>query len=298
MVESLVSLGWLVYAPLERVERVFLRLQNLGTIVNQLSFFAACDNVMLTGSKPASCLFTLMFYNVIAYCVAYIKELATKENWSLYVQMTEHCRLKHLAMSATKVVLEWTKAVTFIITLVFMLLVFGLEQGLHHYRPTMPYTTLTWLYYMLTEKVFVCLTLSAVSWLQWPLLDRLENLWVPVLLGAMTTTLSFCLSALLLVHGMIKSALILLYLNVHLKMKEFYTGQYKKLQEELAIVNRYREANAEELSSWDDVCAVCLLPMKRARVTPCHHIFHSDCLRNCLKTSDNCPLCKRHLIFY
>lgn len=73
-----------------------------------------------------------------------LEKLATKENWSLSVQMTEHCRLKHLAMSATKVVLEWTKAVTFIVTLVFMLLVFGLEQGLHHYRPTLPYTMLTW----------------------------------------------------------------------------------------------------------------------------------------------------------
>ncbi|XP_073999093.1 uncharacterized protein isoform X2 [Rhodnius prolixus] len=298
MVESLAEFGLILCAPIERVERVFLRLQNLGTIVNQLSFFAACDQALLVEAKPASCLFTLMFYNVVAYCMAYIEELATKENWSLSVQMTEHCRLKHLAMSATKVVLEWTKAVTFIVTLVFMLLVFGLEQGLHHYRPTLPYTMLTWLYYMLTEKVFMGLILSAVSWVQWARLERLERLWVPVSMNAAAALISLCVGVLLLARGLVRAAITLLYLNVHLKLKQSYFDLYKPLQQELALVNRYREATAEELVAWDDVCAVCLLSMSRARVTPCHHIFHSDCLRNCLKSSDHCPLCKRHLIFY
>ena len=94
-----------------------------------------CNRVFVPAQRVTS-LYSLMFYNVVAYCVSYIKELIEKEDWSPWVRMTEHSNLKHLAMSATKIVLEWTKAVTFIITVVFMLLVFGLEQGLEHYRPT------------------------------------------------------------------------------------------------------------------------------------------------------------------
>ena len=111
-----------------------------------------CERALVPGQRVA-CLYSLMFYNVAAYCSSYIRELVTKEDWSLTVPVADHSRVKHLAMTATRLVLEWTKAVTFVITIVFMLLVFGLERGLEHYHPTGAYTVVTWLYYMATEKV-------------------------------------------------------------------------------------------------------------------------------------------------
>lgn len=109
-------------------------MKNLSVMANQLVFFILADKILIPPKQRMTCLYTLMFYNVIAYCVGYIKELIEKEDWSPYVTITERSRIKHLAMSATKIVLEWTKAVTFAVTVTFMLLVFGLEQGLQNYK--------------------------------------------------------------------------------------------------------------------------------------------------------------------
>lgn len=73
---------------------------------------------------------------------------------------------------------------------------------------------------------------------------------------------------------------------------------WKALLAEKSNLDKYRHATAEELEQVeDDVCAVCLLPMNwKARITPCHHLFHSDCLRKCLKQNFQiCPICKQTL---
>lgn len=261
----------------------------------QLIFFGSCSSLLLPG-QPVTGLYTLMFYNVFAYCVAYIKELYEKEDWSPYINVTEHSNLKHLAMTATKIALEWTKAITFIITLVFMLLVFGLEQGLQHYKPTACYTLLTWIYYASTEKVFVVLLSYFVNYLQLPIFENLEALWLPVILYSFTTTMSFIIAVLSMMFGRFKFAIAALYLNVYIKLKELNAKQLKELSSERAVLLQFRYASREELSSLEDVCAVCLSSMTLARVTPCNHLFHGDCLRKCLKASNQCPICKRILI--
>nr|CAD7449325.1 unnamed protein product [Timema bartmani] len=263
----------------------------------QILFFMLCDKVLVPDQR-VTCLYSLMFYNVIAYCVSYIKELIEKENWSPYVPMTEHSNMKHLAMSATKIVLEWTKAVTFIMTVVFMLLVFGLEQGLQHYSPTAAYTVLTWLYYMATERVFVDSFPNLLSVLQLDALESLETLWSPVILRVFTLTMSALFVAPLAAMGQCYRLIgVATYVNLHLGFKELRLNALKVLNAERAVVGKYRYATLEELGEFDDVCAVCLSPMRLARITPCHHLFHGDCLRQCLKTSDNCPMCKRELKF-
>lgn len=262
----------------------------------QLVFFMLCDRVLVPGQR-VTCLYSLMFYNVLAYCVSYIKELIEKEDWSPYVTMTEHSNIKHLAMSATKIVLEWTKAVTFIVTVVFMLLVFGLEQGLEHYHPTSIYTVITWLYYMATEKVFVDIFPSLLLYLQFNFLESLELLWAPVILRTFTIAITLLLAIPLIVYGQYRFVFTVLYLNAFLRSKEMVLNSLRVLNNERAVLNQYRYATSDELASFDDVCAVCLSPMRLARITPCHHIFHGDCLRQCLKASDNCPLCKRELKF-
>ncbi|XP_063216301.1 uncharacterized protein LOC134527506 isoform X2 [Bacillus rossius redtenbacheri] len=285
-----------VYAPLDRTEQVFIKMSNISTMANQLLFFMACDRVLVPGQK-VTCLYSLMFYNVLAYCVSYIKELVQKEDWSPYVTVAGHSSVRHLAMSATKIVLEWTKAVTFVVTVVFMLLVLGLEQGLQHYRPTALYTALTWTYYLATEKVFAEAFPSLLALCRLEALESLEALWAPVLLRALTLLMSLLVAVPLAArpqqHG--RLLLALAYVNLHLRVKETRAQSLRGLRSERAVLAPFRRAAPEELAAWDDVCAVCLGAMRRARVTPCHHLFHGDCLRRCLGSSQHCPLCKRQL---
>src|SRR5207249_2882195 len=66
------------------------------------------------------------------------------------------------------------------------------------------------------------------------------------------------------------------YVNVYLCLKEM-DKYYKILMAERSSIDRFRHATDDELDEkFDDVCAVCLTPMTRARVTPCRHMFHSD----------------------
>lgn len=259
-------------------------------------FFVLCARVLVPEQRVTA-VYSLMFYNVIAYCVSYIKELLEKEDWSPWVRMTDHSNIKHLAMSATKIVLEWTKAVTFIITVVFMLLVFGVEQGLEHYSPTLLYNIVTGLYYAVTEKVFYELILLFINYLQLPILENLESLWVPVIFKTYTAAVSFIFAIPLIFYGQYRLAFLAMYSNVFLRCKEMRLNSLKSLNQERAVLTQYRYATNQEISEFDDVCAVCLSPMRLARITPCHHIFHGECLRQCLKTSDHCPICKRQFKF-
>ncbi|KAB0804507.1 hypothetical protein PPYR_01477 [Photinus pyralis] len=293
-----------LYSPIDRCERVFMKMLNLSNMATQLVFFMMCDRVLLCSIGGYDCpkkrvtgLYSLMFYNVIAYCVSYIKELIDKEDWSPYVHMTQHSNLKHVAMSATKIVLEWTKAITFIITVTFMLLVFGLEQGLEYYQPNTFYTIVTWSYYMCTEKVFVQFFPTMLLYLRLHFLEALETFYAPVLLRYYTITLASFLSMVLLLYGQFKFTFIASYLTVYLNIKDMIINCLKQLKEEQAVLGKFRNASFEEIENCDDVCAVCLCAMKRARVTPCQHLFHADCLRQCLNSSYNCPICKREYIF-
>lgn len=270
----------------------------------QLVFFMLCDRVLLCSfgghhcpQKKVTGLYSLMFYNVIAYCVSYIKELIEKEDWSITVNMTQHSNIKHLAMSATKIVLEWTKAVTFIITVTFMLLVFGLEQGLEHYRPTALYTFVTWTYYMCTEKVFVDLFLPTLLLLKIKSLEALEQFYAPVLLRFYTIGWAVLMAICLMLLGQFHFAFFAFYITVYLKVKDTIFNCLRTLKREQAMLGQFRCATLEEIENCDDVCAVCLCPMERARVTPCQHMFHACCLRECLNNANNCPICKREYVF-
>ncbi|XP_012256280.2 uncharacterized protein LOC105686218 isoform X2 [Athalia rosae] len=286
----------LLYAPLDHAENLFVKMRNISVMLDQIVFLTLTDKILVPRERM-TCLYTLMFYNVIAYCVGYIKELAEKEDWSPYITLTEKSQIKHLAMSATKIVLEWTKAITFLITLTFVLLVFGLEQGLQHYKPSAFYTVVTWAYYASTEKVFVEMFPGILSFLELDALENIENLYAPVILRGFTIAVSALFTLILLPSASWKFLLFAAYLNVFLRSKDLLRNSVAVLRQEREILRRYRKATNEDIERFDDVCAVCLCGMVKARITPCHHLFHADCLRQCLKSSDKCPMCKRELKF-
>ncbi|KAF9823879.1 hypothetical protein SFRURICE_013416 [Spodoptera frugiperda] len=244
-----------------------------------------------------TCLYSLMFYNVVTYSVSYVREICTKEDWSPYVNVTRHSRVKHLAMSATKIVLEWTKAVTFIVTITFVLLALGLEQGLEHYKPTALYTAITGTYYLLTERTFLELWPIGLSALKLERLEGMELLYFGVWARAITTVLALPLVPALIWYERWRLSALLFYVCVFVHGRHRLGEALMKLQEARGSLARFRRATTDELATLEDVCAVCLGTMKSARVTPCAHFFHADCLRKCLANSDRCPICVRPYVF-
>ncbi|XP_075982924.1 uncharacterized protein LOC142981121 [Anticarsia gemmatalis] len=285
-----------VYAPVERAERVFLQMSNLSTMIGQLLMFTACDRLFVSQGR-LTCLYSLMFYNVVTYSVSYVREICTKEDWSPYVNVTRHSRVKHLAMSATKIVLEWTKAVTFIVTITFVLLALGLEQGLEHYKPTALYTAISGTYYLLTEKTFLELWPIGLSALKLERLEGMEALYFGVWSRGITTALALPLVPALVYYERWRLAALVLYVCVFIHGRHRLGEAIAKFREACGSLAKFRRATPEELATLEDVCAVCLGTMKSARVTPCAHYFHADCLRKCLATSDRCPICVRPYIF-
>lgn len=229
--------------------------------------------------------------------VSYVREICTKEDWSPYVNVTRHSRVKHLAMSATKIVLEWTKAVTFIVTITFVLLALGLEQGLEHYKPTALYTAITGTYYLLTERTFLELWPIGLSALKLERLEGMELLYFGVWARAITTVLALPLVPALIWYERWRLSALLFYVCVFVHGRHRLGEALMKLQEARGSLARFRRATTDELATLEDVCAVCLGTMKSARVTPCAHFFHADCLRKCLANSDRCPICVRPYVF-
>ncbi|XP_047495282.1 protein TRC8 homolog isoform X3 [Penaeus chinensis] len=224
------------------------------------------------------------------------QELIEREDWSMYVNIARTSNVRHLALSATKIVLEWTKAVTFIITVVFMLLVFGLEKGLKNYTPTTTYLVVTGLYFLVTEKVFMDIVASWLENRRFDYFESLESFYVPALILLLQLSSSALLTGLCVFTGNLRLVFLSAFTNIRIKYRELQEGYIKPLRHELEALELYRVATHSELANHDDVCAICLTPMTCARITPCQHFFHADCLRRCLKGSNKCPICQYHFL--
>ena len=138
--------------------------------------------------------------------------------------------------------------------------------------------------------------LKALTYFEIDALENLESFYAPVILRMFTISFSAFFVLLLLPHEPWRFLFVVSFLNIFVKSKELQ-NDWAALEKERNILRRYRNATIEEIKKIDDVCAVCLSPMTKARVTPCQHLFHAGCLRQCLKTIDICPICKQQLTF-
>lgn len=244
-----------------------------------------------------------------------MKELRAKgeETWAS-VSISSSTNIRHLAMSATKLVLEWTKMVTFIATLITFLLgiyanfmrvlllyyvnlfflVLQLDSLSH--LPPLKYTFLTLTYYLVMEdKIKLSNKCKSYAFT----FDQIQGL-EPLYFQLCQTVLTICLNILLLlplIRSNAKLCLVTLYHNVYLQYKNFRRHR-DAIHNEWERISMFRVASPDEIEELDDVCAVCLNPLlNQVRVTKCRHYFHANCLRLYLKESnlDSCPICKRTL---
>lgn len=78
---------------------------HLDSINWQLVVFTLCDRFLLPNNQLTG-LYSLMFYNVIAYCFNYgreVREMITESERHLSVRLSSRSSVRHLAISSTNV---------------------------------------------------------------------------------------------------------------------------------------------------------------------------------------------------
>lgn len=169
------------------------------------------------------------------------------------------------------------------------------EQGLRYQQGAL-YATLTFSYYFCTEKLFLETVPCVMAKLNLEILDDLEHLYVPTFMNCYALLVGVLVTAHLSNSVYASFALSSAYFLVYLRLKDLYCNYVKTLNVERRTFASFRHATEKELEEWNDICAVCLSSMSRAKITPCNHLFHPRCLKQCLKMSFKCPLCKRGLL--
>ena len=65
----------------------------------------------------------------------------------------------------------------------------------------------------------------------------------------------------------------------------------------MAKIEALETATSEQLAAHGDVCAICYMEMSptTAKITPCGHFYHGNCLRKWLFVQDHCPMCSKKI---
>ncbi|CAG0919854.1 unnamed protein product [Notodromas monacha] len=87
--------------------------------------------------------------------------------------------------------------------------------------------------------------------------------------------------------------MIAVYTNVMVPAIDLFETYVAPLAQRTQMLAAFRLVSRAELAA-SDVCPICLDALTSlARVTPCNHVFHGNCLFRCLTVTNLCPMCKR-----
>ncbi|GJQ66469.1 hypothetical protein Trydic_g4466 [Trypoxylus dichotomus] len=281
-------------AEMSAMEHMFIKMTHIYSFICQLFFMTLCEVAIIRSKLPQTYnkkdeklitgLTTLLFYSVFGYFVNRLKEIYLND-WSRPRRTNNVYRdYSHWLF---KVAIEWAKAIIVVICLK--------EQGMN-YHPNAFYNIVTFAYYLCTEKIFCEIIEAATTSLNLDTLDALEYLYVPLILRTYTALSSTILILSLLRTQYARYALVSSYFLLYLNMKDLCSNYVYPLVLEKQTFASFRVASVKDIEDWDDICAVCLTTMSKARITPCNHLFHPYCLKRCLKNSFQCPLCKQTFI--
>lgn len=76
------------------------------------------------------------------------------------------------------------------------------------------------------------------------------------------------------------------------------TEEYNKNIDEICKNTKVKLVNQESPLLEDDICSICIEPIEVGdiiTITLCEHQYHNTCIRQWLKYSMICPLCRRDL---
>lgn len=273
------------------MEQFFIKLQNIYAFVCQICFFILCDKAIENHGHDeikenkgvVVALTTILFYSVFGYFVTRIRDICqgNRTRGTTIPSVRNHFKW------FCKIILEWIKALVIVICL--------REQGLN-YDPKLVYSIITFVYYICTEKIFFEVLPSFVESLNFEWLDNLEHLYIPFAMNLCTILTGIIVETYVAFVKFSNFVLFSFYFIVYLRIKDTYYNYWKILKAEQDTYSSFQVATRSDIQDWDDICAVCLSNMSRARITPCNHLFHPHCLKQCLKTSFDCPLCKQNFL--
>ncbi|XP_045460882.1 ERAD-associated E3 ubiquitin-protein ligase HRD1-like [Harmonia axyridis] len=277
-----------LFEEIHFMEQFFIRMNNIFAFTCQVIFFILCDffvNDLLgipgvkTNKTVVMALTTILFYAVFGYFATRIRDIFLKNRMPTSLDTSANC-LKLLM----RLILEWAKTVVIILCI--------REQGIQ-YSPHPFYTFLTLSYYLCSERVF-CEILAALteSVFTFEYLENLEYLYIPMFLNTFTIAVGLVVNVYLLIFCYSNFVLMSTYFIIFLRIKDVFCNYWQMIVAEKKTYSSFRVATDQEIIDRDDICAVCLNKMSKARITPCNHLFHPICLKQCLKNSFLCPLCK------
>ena len=165
-------------------------------------------------------------------------------------------------------------------------------------RLKLAYTLVTMTYFLAVEGVLESYLTHCLEIEQFDIIEGLEQYYVRLFHGIaeMLLTLYFMLWLLISNHQILM--LIALYTNIYSQGRYLFQNTICAIFAEWSVVAHFEKASEAELLSLDDICAVCLTVMRKARRTPCRHYFHGHCLRRCLKVKSSCPICNFRFDFF
>lgn len=153
------------------------------------------------------------------------------------------------------------------------------------------YVCTTLIYFALTRS---CMSRPLTRLLESAQLDGLEGLdqyYVVGLLGVLEVLFAGFFMLWTLIQHQQFLMLVALYTNIYTGGKDVINNAVSSMFAEWSLLAHFNRATTAEIEELDDVCAVCLSAMRKARKTPCGHYFHGHCLRRCLKEKVSCPIC-------
>lgn len=219
-----------------------------------------------------------MFYSVIAYFATKTKSILVYNQRSFFANFS-------LIEAFVRIVIEWAKAIFVVLCI--------REQG-PQFRPQFFYVFFSFVYYLGSEAIFADIMVTAMQQFHWEVFIDLEHLYIPFFINVYLASLSVIfLTWLFLKHYFYYHlGATCCYFLVYLRLKNGYFNYWRFIKLEQETFENFRSANLEEIQNYNDVCAICLNKMNQAKITPCNHFFHRSCLRQSIKVSSMCPICK------
>ncbi|KAF5303607.1 hypothetical protein FQA39_LY09854 [Lamprigera yunnana] len=274
-----------IVQKVHNLEQLFIKVNFAYTIFCQMIFFIMLDIALLNDttkdqrSTPSAA--ALMVYTLMTFFITRMKQVI-ENTWPNVTR--DRNLLRPFLECIWKLFLELCKA-----TSVFVCL--KNEKSISEI--TFVYGLITFSYYITTENVFLEMFTNFVNSLNCPEFDEREHLWVPMILKSYALLSAVLLSGRLIFRSKPHLVVMGSYFIIYLRFKELYFNYVKMLTLEKKLYESFKVATEEEIKQFDDICAICLCHMDEAKVTSCQHLFHSLCLKQCLKQSLRCPICKQ-----
>lgn len=254
-------------------------------MTNQIVFFLLAEKLVCPEENFIS-LYILLFFTVLLY----VKRGLQERPWARQM-FSETNTTDLLRLTSTFVAVRMGKSV--VMAVVLLTFTFQFDDA----EPPILYVVVCAAYFLLTEPQVRAeeLLTSCMAYFQSDIFEHLEFLYIPLFmrLTCLLINLSLCLFSL---PSLPLLVMIAGYTNLYIPLTRLSAEILTPLEQEIKGMQSFRQPTKTELSKVGTTCPVCLDTMLVSRITPCGHIFHSHCLRQCRARNNTCPCCRAELI--